>query len=87
MTPWQSTVRSATPGALREVGDRCFRAAEHAEDRGAGHPPWLFRRVFRALQVGDPDRAVRALTRVAPEFRAPILYALDVEASLERRAS
>lgn len=66
---WEYAVRSASPEALREVGNRCARAA------------------IRALQAGDPEASVRAMRRVAPEFRAPILYALDVEAALERLAS
>lgn len=84
---WESTVRSASPAALREVGGRCARSVDQVK-MGSGHcPPRRFWSAILALQSGESEAALKAMRRVAPEFRAPILYALDVEAALERLAS
>ena len=87
MTAWESIVRTATPGALREVGDRCARSAEHVRAKGGGGPPRRFRRVIQALQSGDGAATLKAMRRVAPEFRLVIVYALSIEATLVRMGS
>lgn len=84
---WESTVRSASPAALREVGDRCARSVDQVRMESGHCPPRRFWSVILALQSGEPEAALKAMRRVAPEFRAPILYALNVEATLEGLSS
>ena len=75
---WEEVVRISTPSALRTLGVHSRRAAEGASRRAGIAPPPRLMEVVDALDTGDADKVVRAMRKVSPELRSPILYWLKV---------
>lgn len=70
---WETAILSASPCAMRAVGERALAAAAATTEKlGLGHDDPHWSSFLEALASGDPEAAVRAGRRCAPEFRNPL---------------
>jgi hypothetical protein len=79
MTPhgWEPLVLAADVEVLRCLGRLADSAARAASATGVDETPRRFQAAIDALNQGDAEGVVEALRLVAPEFRTPLMDALQ----------